>query len=180
MFRPDDYWAHGPIHKLTGNGVYMVTAGTLYKKHLFNTPEKLTILQDQFFTLVQKYDWQPLAWSFLINHYHFIARSPETAINLSVFISELHTTTASAINDIDNSLGRSVWYQYWDKHLTFEKSYLARLKYVNTNPVHHHLVLRAEEYPWRSAAWFNRTADRAFKHTVSSFKIDMLKVYDEF
>jgi len=48
MFKPDDYWAHGPLHKLTGSGVYMVTAGTLYKQHFIDTPEKLTIVQNIF------------------------------------------------------------------------------------------------------------------------------------
>jgi len=180
MFKPDDYWAHGPLHKLTGSGVYMVTAGTLYKQHFIDTPEKLTIVQNIFFELSRKYEWEPLAWAFLINHYHFIAKSPETAANLSAFIAELHIKTASAINEIDNCLGRNIWYQFWDKHLTYEKSYFARLKYVNTNPVHHHLVLQAEDYNWCSAGWFKRTANSAFKHTIRSFKIDRLNVFDAF
>ena len=65
-----------------------------------------------------------------------------------------------------------------DARLTFQKSYLARLKYVHLNAVHHGLVKDAEEYPWRSAAWFARHADGAFHRTVMSFPIDRLNVAD--
>jgi len=51
---------------------------------------------------------------------------------------------------------------------------------VHENPVHHGLVRTATAYPWCSAGWFERTASRAFQSTVSSFKIDRVKVYDDF
>ena len=169
----DEFWAHGPIHKLDGRGVYMVTAGTYLKEHFVNTSDKLNLVQNTFFELSVKYGWQPQSWAFLINHYHFIARSPETAQNLSVFLAEFHQHTAHLINEIDVTPNRKVWFQFWDKHLTYQKSYLARLKYVNTNPVHHKLVVKAEDYDWCSAA-------RSFQHTVNTFKIDNLNEYDEF
>jgi putative transposase len=38
----------------------------------------------------------------------------------------------------------------------------------------------AANYRWCSAAWFERNAPQAFFKTVKSFKVDRLKVYDEF
>ena len=48
----------------------------------------------------------------------------------------------------------------WDRELTFEKSYLARLNYVHHNPVHHKLVPVTGEYAWCSARWFETKRDR--------------------
>jgi putative transposase len=53
---------------------------------------------------------------------------------------------------------RKVWHNFWDTRLMYEKSYLARLNYTHQNAVTHRLVPVANQYPWRSAAWFERTA----------------------
>ena len=73
-----------------------------------------------------------------------------------------------------------MWYQFFDSHITYQRSYLARLKYVHENPVHHGLVDAARNYRWCSAAWFEREAHVAFQKTVASFKVDRIKVVDSF
>jgi len=73
-----------------------------------------------------------------------------------------------------------VWYQFFETRITYERSYYARLKYVNENPVHHGLAAEASNYRWCSAAWFEREANRAFQKTVASFKTDRIKVIDSF
>ena len=95
-------------------------------------------------------------------------------------ISKLHTLSARELNRQDNQPGRKVWFQYFDTHITFPKSYLPRLKYVHQNPVHHGVTNCAENYPWCSAAWFARTARTAFRATVEGFKTDKLSVEDAF
>jgi putative transposase len=84
------------------------------------------------------------------------------------------------VNKLDGAAGRAVWYRCWDTRLTYEKSYLARLAYVHTNPVKHGLVADAREYRWCSAAWFAEKSERAFYETVMSFKTDRVNVYDDF
>src|SRR6266568_1178059 len=87
-----------------------------------------------------------------LNRREYFSRSSDT------FIHVRHASgTASSV-----PMGRRVWFQYHDTQLTFEKSYLARLKYVNENPVHHGIVLRATNYGWCSARWFEDHAERAF------------------
>jgi putative transposase len=51
---------------------------------------------------------------------------------------------------------------------------------VNHNPVRHGVVQLAENYRWCSAAWFIQNASPAFVKTVMGFKIDQLKVPDNF
>ena len=115
----------------------------------------------------------------MANHYHFIAVA-KTPHNLPEFISKLHIDSARFVNNLDSAKGRRVWFQYWDSHITYAKSYYARLNYVNNNPVHHGLVPVAENYDWCSAGWFKMNADTSFKKTVDSFKTDQLSVRDDF
>jgi putative transposase len=172
-------WPHSPLHDIMELGTYMVTAGTYGKFSHFSTPERLDYLLDKLLTYAERYEWRLQAWAVMSNHYHFIGfcATPE---NLKDFISTLHTDTARYINDLDKTKTRRVWYQYWDSHITYQKSYYPRLKYVHNNPVHHGVVPVAENYNWCSAGWFNKHAVPAFRRTIESFKIDNLKVFDDF
>jgi putative transposase len=147
---------------------------------LFRTPERLQFLQDTLLQLANYYEWELQAWAVLAYHYHFIARSPTDPKNLSSFISNVHVKTAQYVNMQDNTQNRRVWWQYWDSHITYQYSYLARLNYVNQNPVRHGLVVNAVDYRWCSASWFQRTSQPAFYKTVNNFKIDKVNVIDDF
>jgi putative transposase len=92
----------------------------------------------------------------------------------------LHEKTAKWINRLDGTPGRKVWHNFRETRLTYEKSYLARRGYVHRNPVKHKLVLVANQYPWCSAAWFERTASPAQVNTIYSLKTDKLLVGDEY
>ena len=173
-------WPHAPIHRLTGAGAYMVTAGTYQKAHHFRDPARLTLLQDQLLALTREHRWQLQAWAVFSNHYHFIAVSSPGAVPLLSVIRRLHASTAQAVNRLDGTEGRRLWFEYWDTRLTFERSYLARLHYVHQNPVRHGLVGAATSYPWCSAGWFEQRAQPSFFHTVTSFKIDRVHVPDDY
>ena len=175
-------WPHAPIHRMDGTGVFIVTSATLYKKHLFNTPEKLTLLEKKLLKLAKNYYWQLEAWAVFSNHYHFVVHgTAETQPgSLGSMLSHLHNETAIDLNRIDGVSERSVWYNFWDTKLTYEKSYLARLNYVHQNPVKHGLVALANQYRWCSAAWFERVATPAMVKTIYSFKTDKINVYDDY
>jgi putative transposase len=51
---------------------------------------------------------------------------------------------------------------------------------VHRNAVKHGLAAVANQYPWCSAAWFERTAAPAQVKTIYGFKIDQVKVEDDF
>lgn len=120
------------------------------------------------------------AWSILNNHYHFIGKSPDDARTLSRLIQQFHSITAIQINKWDNTIGRQVWYNYWDTCLTYEKSYYARLHYVHINPVKHGLAKNAEDYPFCSYRWFLEKGDENLKIQVLNQPIDKINVEDDF
>ena len=173
-------WHHAPPHRLDAPGVFFVTCGTHERAHVFRRPPRLDFLVDTFLSLAEKEEWELEAWVFFSNHYHFIARSPSEAEGLAAMLRAFHSVTAIEANRWDATPDRQVWFQYRDTRLTFERSYLARLNYVHQNAVHHGLVREATQYPWCSAGWFERNADRSFFRTVTSFKIDRLNVFDEY
>lgn len=173
-------WPHAPKHQISEKGTYMVTSATYQKVHYFNSNEHLQFLQNTLFKLASDYNWQLQAWAIFSNHYHFIAESPNKAENLRAFISQLHVTTAKYINQCDNTPCRRVWWQYWDSRITFQHSYLARLNYVNQNPVKHGHVAEAMHYPWCSANWFEEKHPRSFCKTVAGFKTDKISIIDDF
>jgi len=163
-------WPHGPLHLFVPNALYIVTASTLYRQHIFDTPEKPHLLQDTLFEVMLAYGWELQSWALFANHYHFIARAPEDGATLKRLIPRLHSQSARLVNEIDQTPGRRVWFQYWDTCLTHEKSYYARLNYVHNNPVKHGLVPVAEQYPFCSAAWFKANAPQDFREKVESLK----------
>ena len=173
-------WSHSPSHLFASNTAYIVTAGTYDKARLFDSASKLDFLMRSFFEEAGRFHWQPQAWAFMANHYHFIAHAPADGGSLKDFIRSLHSKTARWLNQQDHTPGRKVWFQYWDTCLTYEKSYLARLHYVHNNPVKHGLVGDAENYHWCSMGWFVRRANAGFRRTVFSFKTDRVKVRDDF
>ncbi len=172
-------WAHSPAHRLSLPGAYIVTAGTYQKQKYFNTPALLTKLTNLLLDLAEVHSWMMQAWAVFPNHYHFIAesRKPETLRRL---VRELHSRSALELNREQNAASRKVWFQYWESQLTFHRSFLARLNYVHQNPVRHRLVLKASQYNWCSAGWFERKAAPAFLKTVASFPIECLDVPDDF
>ena len=157
----------------------MITAGIYDKQSLLNTPAKRDMVLATLFACAEDYDCTLQAWAVMKNHYHFVAAT-EGAASLSLLTRKLHANTARELNRVDGAMGRRVWNEYWDTHLTYEKSWLARLHYVHTNPEHHETTTDAESYPWCSAAWFAATARRSFAETVYRFKTDRLSVHDDF
>ncbi len=173
-------WPHAPTHRLITPGTYIVTASTLRKRPIFRGKAHLDLLQDTLLTLAKQHGWNLEAWAVFPNHYHFVANAAESASKLDVLLTQLHADTAREINQRDHDQGRQVWFNFWETALTYEKSYLARLAYVHRNAVKHGLVPVANQYPWCSAGWFERTARPAQVKTIYGFKTDKVTVFDEF
>jgi len=140
----------------------------------------LNFLHNLLLELAEKYGWRLEAWAIFANHYHFIANSPEDPSNLNKFITHLHANSARELNRLHGTPGRQVWFQFWESHISYQASYLARLNYVITNPVKHKFVNIAENYPWCSAAWFKANSRKSYYETVMRMKTDQLEIIDDF
>jgi putative transposase len=173
-------WPHAPVHRIDEQGTYMVTGATYYKRPHFRGENRLDFLTDALLEMAERYGWRLQAWAVFPNHYHFVAISPEDPSSLRTFVTQLHSQTATRLNQLDGTKGRRVWFQYYDSQITYQKSYLARLKYVHHNAVKHGCAEEATRYRWCSAGWFETHASPAFQRTVASFKTDALNIVDDF
>jgi putative transposase len=173
-------WPHAPLHRLSDQGTFLLTAGTYQKEHFFAGSDRLDHLEAKLLELANEAGWQLEARAVFSNHYHFVGHARPGCQPLASWLAELHRQSAAVVNEIDQCAGRQVWYNYWDTALTYETSYLARLNYVHQNPVKHGLVRVANQYRWCSAAWFERTASAAQVRTIYGFKTDQVNVFDDF
>ena len=171
-------WPHAPLHRFSPYGLFFVTGATYLKQHYYRSRAALDGLQDHLFGLAKDFGVLLQAWCLLSNHYHLVAEAEGP--RLRDMISKLHSMQAHALNKRDGLAGRKVWFQFRDTELTYEKSWMARLRYTHENAVHHGLVLSATNYPWCSASWFQRTAPRGFAASVSRFPIGRIQVPDDF
>ena len=173
-------WHHAPLHRFVPGAVTIVTGATLYKQHFFKDDVRLKWMQSILFAHLGGHGWRPHAWACFSNHYHFIASVPEKGVDMTKFMRGLHGKLAIGLNRVDGVEGRKVMYQFWDKCITFDNSYYARLNYVMNNPVKHGLVTDARTYPWCSAHWFERNNSSAFRRRVASYAYDKIDEPDDF
>ena len=133
--------------------------------------EKLLVLADEF-------AWRLEAWAVLSNHYHLVAHSPDGsdgAESLGPMVKKLHSLATKELNRRDGQPGRTrLWQNYRETHLTFQRSYLARLNYVHQNAAHHGLVARGSDYQWCSARAFKQAVTPVWIRTVNSFNYDQI------
>jgi len=168
------HWPHAPPHRLAAAGVYFVTARAAEQRRLLHTPERRDWFQRTLFALTEEKGWRLEAWAVLSNHYHFVAHSPDGgAQSLGPLLQKLHSLATKELNRLDATPGRArLWQNFRETHLTYQRSYLARLNYAHQNAVHHRLVAAGSDWKWCSAAAFQREATPAWVKTIASFKFD--------
>ena len=171
-------WPHSPSKLVTAPGTYFITSSTYKKVHYFKSGEKLRLLQTTIFETCLEFEFELQAWPIFANHYHLIGFSKQDG-DVQKLNNKIHGVSARKLNVLDEQQGRKVLFQMRDTRLTFENTYLARLKYVHNNPAKHGFGSPLN-YPFCSAHWFETKGDRAFVETVKSFKIDQLEIDDEF
>lgn len=171
-------WPHAPSKVVTGPGLYIITAGTYEKEHLFSDHTRLKVLEETMFRVALEVGWELQAWALFSNHYHLVGICHEDD-GVRRLTSKLHGATGQYLNKLDGTPGRKVWYRCRDTQITNEKSYLARLAYVHNNPQKHLNVL-PENYEFCSMNWFKTKADRPFYETVMTFPYDGISIEDDY
>lgn len=173
-------YQHVPPHYFVPNAKYMVTGAIAHKQSILRNDKYKYFFLQTLFEKANLFDWELEAWAVLDNHYHFIAQAPDNSTNLRKILQQTHSITAIQFNRWDNTSGRQVWQNYWDTCITYEKSYLARLRYVHENPIKHGLVDNAIDYPFCSYKWFREQGDNDFKEQVVNQPIDKVNLFDDF
>jgi len=123
---------------------------------------------NSFIKASEIYGWDVIAWVVLDNHYHVIVTSPEqNATSLSKYVGSFHKFTARQWNGKDQTVGRKVWWNYWDTCVRSEQDFINRLKYVFWNPVKHGYVDNPDMYPHSNYSQFMKES-----FFVEDFKLE--------
>lgn len=172
-------YKHNPPHLLLNETAYMLT-GSCFKKQmiLINKEAKRTVIK-VFGKLFREYEWEQVAWAVLDNHYHFLVKAKESAC-LPRLINRAHSAIAKLLNQMDQTPGRRIWYNYWDSCITFEASLYARMNYIHYNPVKHGLVKESEEYDFCSYRYYLEQGADWVQKLWEEYPFDRLKITDDF
>ena len=138
-----------PPHIYQDETIYFITARTKDRMNLFNTYKKCSLFLDRFARRVACFCFEAIGWVLNTNHYHILVNVSDGSM-LGMFVQNLHSNSARLLNKIDQSEGRQVWYQYWDRCIRSERDLYTRLNYIHQNPVKHGLVSRIDNYEWSS------------------------------
>ena len=179
MFMIETDWHHAPLHRFVPNRIHMITGATLYKKHYFRSHAHLRLMQNLLLERLDDCGWQPRAWACLSNHYHVLALAPEEN-DLTKLVRGLHSKLSIALNKSEQMSGRKVMHQFWDRCITYENSYYARLNYVMNNPVKHGIIEDARNYAFCSARWFHENYSSSFRRKIASYPYDQVNEVDDF
>ena len=174
-------YAHNPPHLFRPGAAYMITAGTYQKHpHIQEEARKRQWFESLLF-VIEKEQWELVAWVVLDNHYHLLIHAPEAGSErLPQLIRSLHTFTARRWNNEDNAPGRRVWWSYWDTCLTCERSYYARLNYIHWNPVKHERTASPEDYAFSSYRAFLSEQEVQTHRLEKAYPFDRIQVPDDF
>ena len=144
-------YKHAPTHLFVPGATYMLTAGTYNRVRFFNSADKKNAVSKFLHNVSKEMNWKIIAWVILDNHYHTLLTASKSGNNsVAAFVKKLHRRISINTNRLDNIKGRHVMENYWDKCITYEKSYWARLNYINNNPAKHGYVESASDYPFGS------------------------------
>ncbi len=174
-------YVHNPPHLFMADTKYFITGATYQKiRHIKTVKTKEAVLKYMYKSF-EHYGWKIEDWVLLDNHYHIMAISPENALTLSSVINNFHRFSANWIkkNIAESFEAKRIWANYWDKCITFEKSYFARLNYIWFNPVKHGYVENPED--WRFGSYhlrFENNQDLA--DIIDGYRFDKLKIEDDF
>jgi putative transposase len=153
------YPLHAPPHFYGEAGAYLITGTCFEHQPLFNSPQDLTELTDEFSAELPHRGLSCHAWVFQPNHYHLLIVTEDLA-NISEALRILHSRIATRVNKRHQQKGRQVWYRFADRKMRSERHYLTTLNYIHYNPVKHGYVEDMFDWIWSSVHWYHEHRGR--------------------
>jgi len=155
---------HSPTHLRLDGQVYWLSASTLNHAPLLDDTAK-EIWRDTLKELATGDGIRLYAWVVPDTHYHLLVRL-DRGDALPGFVQSLNGRSSRAINLAADTMGRKIWYQYWDRCIRGESDFYTRLNYLHHNPVKHGYVAKAEDYAFSSIHYFKRKYGVDWLHSL--------------
>ncbi len=146
---------HSPPHiEFTGEFSFIITAACYEHKHIVGRdPNRMAEFESRLIEACVEAEAEILAWCVLPNHYHILIRTKDIK-RLRKALGQLHGRTSMFWNREDHSVGRKVWFNFFDRDMRSNRHFWATMNYIHNNAVHHGYAARWQEWPYSSAARF--------------------------
>ena len=153
---------HSPPH-LDFDGVhqYLMSSACYEHAHVIGqSSERLSECEQELIGICHDFCLSVYAWCILPNHYHTVVKTDRIK-ELRHELGRFHGRSSFKWNEEDNSHGRKVWHNCFERRIKSERHFWATLNYVHHNPVHHGYVDRWQDWPWSSASEFLNSVGRS-------------------
>jgi putative transposase len=146
---------HSPPHlDFAGTFTFIITAACYEHAHLIGkNVDRIAELEYELLTTCQNLNAKVYAWNVLPNHYHLLAQTADIKY-LRKELGKIHGRSARFWNKEDDTLGRKVWFNFFDRDMKSDRHFWASMNYVNNNAVYHGYVGRWQDWPFSSASKF--------------------------
>ena len=143
---------HSPPHfDFEGERQYIVTAACYEHCHIIGkSPERMTDYESDLLEICRKFGTTIYAWCILPNHFHVLLKTDQIKA-LRKEIGLFHGRTSYQWNGEDDSRGRQVFHNCFERAMKSERHFYASLNYVLHNPVHHGYCERWQDWQWSNA-----------------------------
>ena len=174
-------YKHNPPHLFKSNSKYFITGSIYMKKNLLlNSNAKARLLKSLIIGFTTK-GWKLEEWVILNNHYHILVESSTNINDLPNIMRDIHKFTGIWIKKNINEAQelKKIWWNYWDRCITYEKSYFSRINYIWYNPVKHNLIDKAEL--WEFGSFYDRYKQQDYVNQIKiKYPFERVKVKDDF
>ena len=152
---------HSPPH-LDFEGVHQYLISSACYEHapiIGQSPERLTECEEGLLEVCHNFCRSLYAWCILPNHYHAVVKTDQIK-EVRRALGQLHGRSSFRWNTEDDTRGRKIWHNCFERPIKSERHFWATLNYVHHNPVHHGSVARWQDWPWSSATEFIKLIGR--------------------
>jgi len=144
-------WHRPPHVDFQGAHTFIITAACLDHKHVIGASvARIGQFEVDLVAACAEAAQKLYGWSILPNHYHLLARTDRIK-DLRRRLAQLHGRSSRSWNLEDDSVGRKVWYNYFDRDMKSDRHFWASLNYIHNNAVHHGYVEKWQDWPYTSA-----------------------------
>ena len=143
-------WHRPPHWEFTGSNTFIITAACFEHQPIIGKSlRRLGELEKELADCCARSSATLYAWSILPNHYHLQAQTEDIQL-LRKEIGKVHGRTAVKWNREDGTVGRKVWFNYFDRDMKSGRHFWATKNYIHNNPVHHGYVEKWQDWPFSS------------------------------
>src|ERR1043166_1490100 len=144
---------HSPPHfDFADERRYIITAACYeHKPILAKSHTRLTDCETGILAACEKYCTDIYAWCILLNHYHVLIKTDSIKL-LRKELGLFHGRSSHQWNGEDDTRGRQVWHNCFERAIRSERHFYASLNYVLNNAVHHGYAEKWQDWKWSNAA----------------------------